>query len=100
MQTLTRREFARTSLLGAGILAAPMIIPARLRGAHAPSNRIRVGHIGCGRIGRGHDMTSVFHSGLADIVAVCDVDARRAADGRTLVESFYRDKELPPPPVN
>ena len=99
MKTLTRREFARTSLLGAGILAAPMIIPARLRGAHAPSNRIRVGHIGCGRIGRGHDMTSVFHSGLADIVAVCDVDARRAADGRTLVESFYRDKELPPPPV-
>ena len=78
---LTRRDFTRASLLGAGALALPTIIPARLLGAAAPSKRIRVGQIGCGRIARTHDMPSVFHSEMADYVAVCDVDARRAADG-------------------
>lgn len=64
---------------GAGELAAPNLIPARLLGASAPSNRIREGHIGCGRIGRDHDMPNGFHSELADIVAVCDLDARCGA---------------------
>ena len=96
---LTRRDFARATLFGASALALPQIIPARLLGANAPSNRIRVGQIGCGRIARGHDMPSVLHSGLADYVAVCDLDAQRAADGRTLVEEFYREKSLPTPAV-
>jgi myo-inositol 2-dehydrogenase/D-chiro-inositol 1-dehydrogenase len=100
MKHITRREFARTSLFGAGLLAAPQIIPARLLGANAPSNRIRVGQIGCGRIARDHDMPNVFHSGLADYVAVCDLDANRATDGRTRVEGFYREKDLPVPPVS
>ena len=99
MNSITRREFARTALLGAGVIAAPNIIPARLLGANAPSNLVRVGHIGCGRIGRDHDMPNVFHSEMADIVAVCDLDSRRAADGRTRVEGFYREKELPVPKV-
>ncbi len=100
MKNITRREFARSSLLGASLLAAPSFIPARLLGASAPSNRIRVGQIGCGRIGRDHDMPSVFHSGLADIVGVCDVDSRRAADGRARVEGFYRDQDRPAPKVS
>lgn len=95
----TRRDFTRAALLGAGTLALPQIIPARLLGASAPSARIRVGQIGCGRIARGHDMPSVLHSGLADYMGVCDVDARRAEDGRALVEAFYREKNLPAPAV-
>jgi len=96
---LTRRQFARTSLLGAAALTLPNFIPARLFGATAPSNRIRVGQIGGGRIARGHDMPAVLHSGLADYVAVCDLDSRRAADGRKLVEEFYREKKMAVPPV-
>jgi predicted dehydrogenase len=99
MKTITRRDFARTSLVAAGTLATPNLIPARLLGATAPSNRIRVGQIGCGRIARDHDMPNVFHSGLADYVAVCDVDSQRAAAGKTRVEGFYREKELPAPAV-
>lgn len=99
MKKITRREFARTSLVGAGVLALPHILPARLLGAGAPSKRIRVGQIGCGRIARDHDMPNVFHSGLADYVAVCDVDSRRAADGKTRAEGFYREKDLPVPPM-
>lgn len=97
---LTRRDFTRLSLLGLGAAACPNLIPARLLGANAPSNRIRVGQIGCGRIARGHDMPAVLHSGLADYVAVCDLDARRAADGRKLVEDFYREEKLPAPRVD
>ena len=68
-----------------------MLLPSRLFGAEAPSKRLRVGQIGCGRIAGGHDMPGVFKSGLADIVAVCDLDTKRAAAGKVLVEKFYRD---------
>lgn len=100
MTLLTRRQFARTSLLGAGLLAAPQIIPSRLLGATSPGNRIRVGQIGCGRIALGHDMPNVLHAGLADYVAVCDVDSSRAAGGRTFVEKFYQDQGTPAPRVD
>lgn len=98
MKTLTRRDFARTSLFAGGAFAAGLL-PRHLRGAAAPNNRIRVGQIGCGRIAQGHDMPAVLHAGLADYVAVCDVDSRRAADGQALVEKFYREKEVPVPTV-
>lgn len=96
---LTRREFSRLSLLGAGAAALPNIIPARLLGAGTPGNRVRVGQIGCGRIARDHDMPSIFHSGLADIVAVCDLDAKRAANGKRRVEEFHAEKGTKAPDV-
>ena len=58
-----------------------------------------MGQIGCGRIARGHDMPGVLNSGLADIVAVCDVDSRRAEAARDAVVKHYRDKSLPAPDV-
>lgn len=95
----SRRQFVRTVAGSAVVFSMPLVIPARLRGADAPSNRIRVGHLGCGRIARGHDLPGVFRSGLADIVAVCDVDARRASAGRVLVEKFYTDAGRPAPEI-
>jgi predicted dehydrogenase len=88
---VTRRQFVRTTASAAALVAAPLIIPARLLGAAAPSNRVRVAHIGCGRIASGHDMPGVFKSGLADVVAVCDLDTKRLTAGKALVEKFYRD---------
>ena len=84
--SLSRRTFGKT-LLGVSL---PLILPSHLLGADAPSNRIRVGQIGCGRIARDHDMPGVLKSGMADIVAVCDVDAARAEDGRKRLEELYR----------
>jgi myo-inositol 2-dehydrogenase / D-chiro-inositol 1-dehydrogenase len=94
--SISRRTFG-SALFGA---ALPLILPSRLFGASAPSNRIRVGQIGCGRIARDHDMPGVMKSGLADIVAVCDVDAARAEDGKSLLESLYRDSKLTLPPIS
>lgn len=81
------------------MLGFPLIVPAGVLGAQAPSNRIRVGHIGCGRIFRAHDLPGVLDSGLADVLGVCDVDSRRAAGGRTLVEALYRKAGRAAPPI-
>ena len=78
---VSRRDFVRSLAGTAAAFSVPLIVPSRLLGADAPSNRVRVGHIGCGRIARGHDMPGVFKSGLADVAAVCDLDAKRLAGG-------------------
>jgi myo-inositol 2-dehydrogenase/D-chiro-inositol 1-dehydrogenase len=89
--SVSRRDFVRTAAGVTAAFAAPLILPSRLFGADAPSNRIRVGHIGCGRIASGHDMPGVFKSDLADVVAVCDLDSKRLAAGKALIEKFHRD---------
>ncbi|MCS7337547.1 MAG: Gfo/Idh/MocA family oxidoreductase [Verrucomicrobiae bacterium] len=96
---MSRREFCQTAVVASAAFALPMILPRRLFGADAPSNRIRIGQIGCGRIAQGHDMPGVLGSGLADIVAVCDVDSKRAMDARRLVEEHYLKKGAAPPDV-
>lgn len=95
--SVTRRDFIRRAAVTAAV--GPLIVPARLFGADAPSNRLRVGHIGCGRIGQSHDMPGIVNSKLADVVAVCDLDSRRAASGKAAVEKLYRGVELPVPAV-
>ncbi len=97
---LTRREFVQQSALAVGVLAAPMIIPSRLFGASAPSNRIRVGHIGCGRIGQTHDFPGIAGSDLAEVLAVCDLDTRRAALGKRRVAQLYGKKDWARPDVS
>jgi myo-inositol 2-dehydrogenase/D-chiro-inositol 1-dehydrogenase len=91
---ISRRDLVRATALGA--VAAPMIIPSRVWGAN---RRIRVGQIGCGRIALGHDMPGVIKSGMADFVAVCELDASRAADGVALVEKAYADRGVKPPKI-
>jgi predicted dehydrogenase len=96
---VTRRDFVRTAAGATALFSAPLIVPSRLFGADAPSNRIRVGQIGCGRIASGHDMPGVFKSGLADIVAVCDLDSKRLVAGRARIEKFHREAGSPVPEI-
>lgn len=88
--TLTRREFLKSSAAAAAgtALAWPVIVPASVRGANAPSNRIAVGCIGVGRMGLG-DMREVMGFKEAQVVAVCDVDSNRAKHAQKLVEEKY-----------
>jgi predicted dehydrogenase len=72
--------------------AFPAIVPASVFGRNAPSNRINVGAIGVGRISRIHDMPSVWRHDDAHIVAVCDLDSRRALAGQQLVDRTYAEK--------
>ncbi|MDQ5981006.1 MAG: hypothetical protein QG602_3984 [Verrucomicrobiota bacterium] len=96
---VSRRQFVRTAAGAAALFTVPLIVPSRLFGAAAPSNRIRVGQIGCGRIAIGHDLPGVLRSGLADVVAVCDLDTKRVAGGKAWVEKFYRDNRLTAPEI-
>jgi len=97
---VSRRDFLRHTAIATAAVAAPLIIPARLLGADAPSNRVRVGHIGCGRIAQTHDMVGVAGSGLAVSVAVCDLDSRRAASGKVRIEKLYGGKDFPIPKID
>lgn len=99
-QSVSRRKFIGQSVkasLGTGIaLGFPSIVPASVFGRFAPSNRINVAAIGVGRISRGHDMPGVWKHDFARVMAVCDVDSRRAADGKSLVNEYYSKKEGKP----
>ena len=53
MKRQTRRSFLKTSIVGsAGLTVLPNILPRSLFAADAPSKRINVVLIGCGREGR------------------------------------------------
>jgi predicted dehydrogenase len=70
----------------------PTIVPASVFGATAPSNRINVGAIGVGRISRGHDLPGIWQFDQARIMAVCDLDAKRVEEGKTLINGYYSKK--------
>ncbi len=95
--TVSRRAFldltAKGTLVSTAILSGfPTIVPASVFGKNAPSNRINVGAIGTGRISRGHDIPGVLQYDNALIMAVCDVDSKRAEDAKKLVNGFYTKK--------
>lgn len=74
----TRRNFMVGSSLAAGSLGFPAIIPARVLGNEAPSKKIQVGVVGCGRIALGMDIPGVWNSrDMATVVALADCDAHR-----------------------
>jgi predicted dehydrogenase len=92
MENQSRRSFFKAALGGGiGLMVLPEIIPARLFGADAPSKKIHVAQIGCGRMGRS-DMGNVVNEPLARVVAVCDLDSKRLAAGRQMAENFYAER--------
>jgi predicted dehydrogenase len=88
-----RRKFISDSIRAAAGTAItmniPMIVPASVFGKNAPSNRINVASIGCGRISVSHDMTGIARHAGARIIAVCDVDRNRASAAPAAVKSNY-----------
>jgi predicted dehydrogenase len=77
--------------LAASAMAAgfPAIVPASVLGAASPGNRINIGAIGTGRISRVHDLPGLWKHDSARIMAVCDLDSRRADDAVALVNGHY-----------
>jgi predicted dehydrogenase len=87
---MKRRHFLKTALGASAILGFPTIIPSRVLGAQAPSELIQIAQIGCGRIANDMDLPGVLkHPGLARVVAVADVDSRRAELARRKIEQAY-----------
>lgn len=88
---LNRREFLKSSTAAGVALLGPMIVPASVFGADAPSERINVGAIGVGRMGNG-DLGEALGAKQVQVVAVCEVDSNRAEAARQRVEKHYANR--------
>lgn len=90
MKRQTRRSFLKRTTIGsAGVAVLPNILTHSLFAADAPSKRIHIAQIGCGREGRADVEGTMAHS-LARVVAVCDLDSKRVAEGQELVANYYK----------
>lgn len=91
---MKRRKFINNLALGAvGTFGFPTIVPANvLGGKDAPSNKINIAQIGCGRIARTHDLPGTWKHDKARIMAVCDLDRHRTEETKQLVEEYYTKK--------
>src|SRR5688572_16324380 len=91
-----RRKFLKDTIrLAAGAVAMnsfPAIVPSSVFGRNAPSNKINIGQIGCGRIARTHDLAETFKYDHAHIMAIADVDRNRLQLGKKMVEGWYTKK--------
>lgn len=89
-QSLSRRDFLRKTSLGAGAgLALPNLFLNKTFAATGenPSDLIRVGIIGTGNQGRAN-----MRPLIKNVVAVCDVDSKHAAEGAAMVEKATKTK--------
>jgi myo-inositol 2-dehydrogenase/D-chiro-inositol 1-dehydrogenase len=90
---MKRRTFINKSLIGSvAAIGFPTIVPSSVFGKNAPSNKINVAQIGCGRIARDHDFPGTMQHDIARVMAVCDLDSNRTQDGKKLVDAFYAKK--------
>jgi predicted dehydrogenase len=94
---MKRRDFLRATTIGAAGLAVtqavPGLIPSSalgLDGAAAPSERIRLGLVGCGNHGVYWNLKQAFRCPEVQMVAVCDVDRSHLADAQRVVDENHR----------
>jgi myo-inositol 2-dehydrogenase / D-chiro-inositol 1-dehydrogenase len=89
---MKRRVFIKNSASTAlGAILAPTIVPSSVFGRNAPSNKINIGKIGCGRQGR-NNIRGVLEHDMVRMIAVSDVDNKRMRDGKIMIEEFYNKK--------
>ena len=90
---MKRRSFLKNASATAdGAIILPTIVPSSVFGASAPSNKIHVAQIGCGRIAKDHDTAATLPYDQAQFVAVCDVDTKRMEDSKKRIEGYYNKK--------
>jgi predicted dehydrogenase len=93
MENNSRRDFLKKSLLtGVGIIALPEIVKQSSFGQTSQNKLIQFAQIGCGREGTVDYMGTMRHTDLCRMVAVCDLDSRRADIAKKTIEDFYKNK--------
>ena len=73
--------------------AMPLILPSRVFGAGAPSNKITVAMLGMGRQAMRPNLDQFLQSPDSQVVALCDVDPWRLAQAKNKVDAFYGKQE-------
>lgn len=87
----SRRHFLKGAVAAGAAISFPAIIPSSSWGASAPGNRITIGCIGVGRMGR-VDMREFLGFNQVQIIAVSDVDSNRAEEAKQIVDAYYRNR--------
>lgn len=82
-----RRTFLKSALFAA---AAPYVVSNWSYG-QAPSDRITLGFIGIGMMGRGH-LNGFLGQGDVEVVAVCDIEPTRLENAKQQIEKRYADR--------
>lgn len=85
----TRRTFLKGTIGATGALVIPTILPFSVFGSSAPSNRINVAVIGCGRQSVGPNIPQLLASPHANLVSVCDLDTWRLDNAVKQVNNDY-----------
>jgi predicted dehydrogenase len=90
MKSISRRQFVRNSTLAAGsaALAGPFIRSVRA-GEPGPNDKIRLGLIGSGQMGRG-DLACFFGNPEVDCAVIADVDQAMLTEGLKTCEQAGR----------
>ena len=91
----SRRQMLQRSISFAGAVAAPLLIPGATlgkNGSTAPSNRITVGFIGVGMMGRGHFRIFTEYDDV-EVMALSDVDPWRREDTTQVLEKAYAARQ-------
>ncbi|MDA0315033.1 MAG: Gfo/Idh/MocA family oxidoreductase [Bacteroidetes bacterium] len=89
---MERRDFMKKTALATAAFGIPTLVPASVLGKNAPSNKLHIAQIGCGRIARDHDLPGVWKHDVARIVALSDLDTKRMAEGKKYIEDYYTQK--------
>jgi len=90
---MNRRQFLKGA--AAAAVAAPVIVPASVFGSAdrpAPSERITVGFIGCGKMANDYHLPELLSFRDVQALAVCEVDARRRAHAKERVDKAYETR--------
>jgi len=92
-KNMNRRDFLRAAAGTAAVTAFPYVVPSSVLGANAPSERIVLGFIGCGKQSQ-HLMRSFLGSPGTQVVAACDVDKLKLErSSKGIVEKHYADRK-------
>ena len=90
---MKRRLFVKNAMAAAaGTLVAPIVMASHSVARTSPGDKINIGQIGCGRIARDHNLPEILKYDTARVIAVCDLDRRRRADGKKMIEEYYDKK--------
>ena len=88
----TRRQFLRGTAAFAAAAAFPRVVPARALGAGgavAPSERLTLGIIGLGKLGRESHLSSYLGKSQVQVVALNDVETGRLEQSKRHADEVY-----------
>ena len=82
----------RTLLKASSVFAIPAIVPSKVLGANAPSNRVNLGFIGVGKQANAVLIKAFLNRDDTQILAFCDPESKRLETAKTDTEKHYAEK--------